>query len=140
MIRPYLPTDLEAVLDTWYQSTTLAHPFMTEAFKAKERKNIEDIYIKNTITSVFEKEGSIIGFIAMIGNEVGAIFVQPAQIGKGIGRQLMDHVRAQHETLEVEVFKANTIGRAFYERYGFTYMKEYIHEETGQTVLRLKLS
>ena len=52
MIRPYLPTDLEAVLDTWYQSTTLAHPFMTEAFKAKERKNIEDIYIKNTITNL----------------------------------------------------------------------------------------
>ncbi len=37
----------------------------------------------------------------------------------------------------MEVFKANRIGRDFYRRYGFAFMEEHIHEETGEPLLRL---
>ena len=54
-----------------------------------------------------------------------------------------DHiVKLQHEDkweeLEVEVFKDNKIGRAFYDRYGFKFVHEYIHEETNRAVWRMK--
>jgi putative acetyltransferase len=40
--------------------------------------------------------------------------------------------------LEVEVFKANTIGRSFYEKYGFRLIEELVDAETGQPVLKLR--
>ncbi len=42
--------------------------------------------------------------------------------------------------LEVEVFELNTIGRGFYSKFGFRPMSENIHEDTGNKVLRLKLT
>ena len=87
-----------------------------------------------------EEEGKVVGFISLMGNEVGAIFIMPTCQGRGIGTQLMDHVTGFHRELEVEVFAKNTIGRAFYEKYGFSSVKEYIHEETNQSAYRLRIS
>ena len=52
----------------------------------------------------------------------------------------MDHARGLRDELEVEVFKANLIGRAFYAKYGFVLTQEKVHAETGFDVMRLKLA
>ena len=52
----------------------------------------------------------------------------------------MDKAQELHGNLEVEVFKANTIGRNFYSKYGFKPLEEKYHEPTGQQVLRLKFT
>ncbi|ETN92747.1 putative acetyltransferase [Gammaproteobacteria bacterium MOLA455] len=139
-IRAYENTDLNAVLSSWEVATRLAHPFMTEEFVAQERINVAEIYMPNTETWVLEINGHVEGFIAIMGNEVAAIFLQPQHHGKGGGKALMDKARALHGDLEVEVFKVNTIGRDFYERYGFEYLEEKLHEPTGQPLLRLKFT
>ena len=137
-IRQYQTSDLAAVLDSWEVATRLAHTFMTDEFIAQERKNVAEIYIPNTDTWVAEIDGVVEGFIALIGNEVGAIFLLPNWHGKGVGKALMDQAHALHGDLEVEVFKENSIGRAFYLRYGFEFLEQKLHEPTGQQVLRLR--
>jgi putative acetyltransferase len=139
-IRKYKESDLESVLDSWESATRLAHEFMQDDFIAQERKNVERVYLPNTDTWVAEIDNEVRGFIALMGNEVGAIFLQPNYHGKGIGRALMDKAQELHGNLEVEVFKANSIGRNFYSRYGFKLMEEKLHEPTGQQVLRLKFT
>jgi putative acetyltransferase len=139
-IRQYRESDLEAVLSSWEKATILAHPFMTDDFIAQERKNVAEIYIPNTDTWVVEIDGSVEGFIALMGNEVGAIFLQPQFHGRGAGKALMDKARELHGDLEVEVFKENAIGRKFYSQYGFEQLDEKLHEPTGQQVLRLKFT
>lgn len=139
-IRQYRVSDLNAVLDTWEVATRLAHKFMTDEFIAQERKNIADIYMPNTETWVAELDNEVQGFIALMGNEVGALFLQPNCHGKGIGKALMDKAQKLHGDLEVEVFKENSIGRKFYSRYGFEFLEEKSHELTGQQVLRLKFT
>ncbi|MDG2169758.1 MAG: GNAT family N-acetyltransferase [Opitutales bacterium] len=129
-IRPYQSSDLDAVLSSWENATRLAHPFMTDAFIAQERKNTTEIYLPNTDTWVIEIDDSVQGFIALMGNEVGAIFVRPRYHRRGAGKALMDKARDLHGNLEVEVFKVNSSGRAFYKRYGFKFMEEKIHEPT----------
>ncbi|MCO4785039.1 MAG: GNAT family N-acetyltransferase [Marinomonas atlantica] len=137
IIRQYRTSDLEAVLDSWERATRLAHDFMSDEFIAQERKNIINLYLPNTDTWVAEVDGEVQGFIALMGNEVGAIFLQPAFHDRGIGKALMDKAQELHDNLEVEVFKENTIGRQFYTRYGFEFLEEKHHEPTGQQVLRL---
>ena len=75
----------------------------------------------------------------MIDNEIGGLFVLPSHHSKGIGTQLVDFMRVKHESLEVEVFEKNHIGRAFYDKYGFRKIKDYFHAESNNEVWRLKL-
>lgn len=89
-------------------------------------------------TWVHEDAGRVVGFIALIGNEVGAIFVSPKMQGRGIGQALMNLARDQHDTLELDVFEANSVGRGFYEKYGFIQIGRSVHQESGQPCLRLR--
>ncbi|NQV23929.1 MAG: hypothetical protein HQ518_06130 [Rhodopirellula sp.] len=52
----------------------------------------------------------------------------------------MDKAKELRGELEVEVFAASSIGRAFYAKYGFTPIEELVHEPTGQEVLRRRLA
>ena len=139
-IRQYTESDLESVLESWELATRLAHEFMTDDFIAQERRNVAEIYLPAADIWVAEFEEGVKGFIALMGNEVGAIFLQPHCHGKGIGKALMDKAQELHGNLEVEVFENNTIGRNFYSKYGFEQLEEKYHEPTGQQVLRLKFT
>ena len=139
MIRKYEAEDLDDVVMAWAEASAVAHPFLSDAFLAKERDNIANVYLPVTETWVWESDGRVVGFISLMGAEIGAIFVDPKFHGIGIGRALMDHARGLREELEVEVFKANVIGRAFYERYGFVLIEEKVHDETGLDLMRLRL-
>lgn len=104
-----------------------------------ERKNIPNLYLPNAETWVYEDEGRVVGFVALLGNELGAIFVHPSHQRRGVGWQLMDKAKELRGELVVEVFKANTMGRAFYVKYGFEIIAEKVHEQTGFDLLRMRL-
>jgi putative acetyltransferase len=137
-IREYKSSDLEDVLSSWECATRLAHPFMTEEFLAQERENTAERYLPNTETWVVEINDKVVGFVALMGNEIGGLFLKPEFHGKGIGKALADKAIDLHGDLEVEVFSENSIGRKFYSKYGFELLEEKLHEPTGQQVLRLK--
>jgi putative acetyltransferase len=139
-IRQYADADISGILSSWENASKIAHPFLTEEFLDKERYNIPNVYLPNADTWVAEVDKTVVGFIALIGNEVGAIFVEPDFQGAGVGKALMDKAQQIHGALEVEVFQANSIGRKFYSSYGFEQLIEKTHEETGNTVLRLRFA
>jgi putative acetyltransferase len=105
----------------------------------QERRDIAEQFLPLAETSVFERDGVVVGFIALLGSEVGGIFVAPQYHGQGIGRALMDWARGRRDHLELDVFEANASGRAFYAAYGFGVVGERVDEATGQRVLRLRL-
>ena len=139
MIRPYTEEDLGELLDVWYWASLIAHSFLTEEFFDQERRQIAKHWLPVADTMVYETDGRVVGFLAMIGNEVGAIFVDPHYQGRGIGRALLDAVRDSHPFLELDVFEANFGGRRFYEVYGFEFVDRPISEATGHPELSLRL-
>ena len=139
VLRKYRTEDLEDVLTAWETASAVAHPFLSSEFQAKARHEIANVYLPITETWVWETDERVVGFLSLLGNEIGGFFVTPKYHGMGIGRSLMDHARELRAELEVEVFKANAIGRAFYEKYGFELIQERIHDETGLDLLRLRL-
>ncbi len=139
-IRQYSEADLNGVLSSWENASKIAHPFLKEDFQAQVRKDIPELYLPNADTWVVEVDNQVAGFIALIGNEIGAIFLQPEHHGKKIGKLMMDKAQELHGDLEVEVFEKNSIGRKFYSQYGFELIEEKIHEPTGEITLSLKYS
>ena len=139
MIRSYTEDDLGEVLDAWYEASFVAHSFLSEEFFATERQQIAERWLPIAETIVYEADGRVVGFVALVGNEVGAIFVLPEYQGRGIGRALVDRARELLQFLELDVFEANATGRRFYEAYGFVQVDRDIHEASGQPQLRLRL-
>lgn len=139
VIRSYDTEDLAGLLEVWYDASQIAHSFLTSEFFEQEREKIIHDYLPVAETWVFEEGSRVIGFISMIGDEVGAIFVSPEHQGKGVGRSLMDHAGRSRDHLEVEVFEANAIGRSFYTACGFEVIEKHVQAETGHPVLRLRL-
>lgn len=139
-LRPYRPADRADVLDVWARASAVAHPFLDRDFLEQERQNIADVHLPRAETWVWETEGRVVGFISLLGNEVGAIFVAPELHRSGIGRALLNRARALRGELEVEVFARNLPGRAFYETMGFELVHRKIHDPTGFEILRLRLA
>ncbi|WP_454061123.1 GNAT family N-acetyltransferase [Candidatus Nitrospira salsa] len=76
-----------------------------------------EIYLPNADTWGAEVDNQIAGFIALMGNEIGTIFLQPEHQRKKIGKLMMDKAQELHSDLEVEVFEKNSIGRNFDSQY-----------------------
>ncbi|MGH1447686.1 MAG: GNAT family N-acetyltransferase [Cognatishimia sp.] len=138
MIRPFQTDDTDALLVAWRKASELAHPFLSQDFLDQSDQAIRDIYLPKAETWVAELNGTPVGFIALLGNMVGGLFLHPDHHGAGIGRALMDHAVRQHGDLTVEVFRDNAIGRAFYAAYGFTELKEFIDDYAGLPTLELE--
>jgi putative acetyltransferase len=140
VIRDYQPADCDDVLRVWADASTLAHPFLSKEFLERERHNIPNVYLPNTDTWVWVADGQVVGFISLLGHEVGAIFVDPKFHRSGIGQALMAHALASRGELEVEVFERNLQGRAFYAKLGFELIHRKLHDQTGFEVMRLRLA
>ena len=138
MLRPYTPHDLPDLLTAWYEASRIAHSFLSEEFLDKEREQIARDWIPMAEVTVLEEDGRVVGFVAMIDNEVGGLFVHPDYQGRGIGRALLDRAGLDRPHLELNVFEANDIGRGFYSAYGFRQIGRHLSEATGHPELRLR--
>lgn len=137
MIRKHTEKDLEPIMKIWQLSSTMAHPFLNSTFVEKVESDMRNVYIPGSDTWVYENDGVLVGFISMIDNEIGGLFVSPEYHSKGLGTKLLDFVGKFNAQLEVEVFEKNEIGRSFYDKKGFILSKDYIHQQSGERVLRL---
>ncbi|MCK5812145.1 MAG: GNAT family N-acetyltransferase [Clostridiales bacterium] len=136
-IRRYKDEDLTAIISIWEKASQLAHSFLSEEFMDQERYNLSNVYILAADTWIAEVDSKVVGFISLIGNEVAGLFVNTFFHKLGIGYSLMNIAKKLHGDLVVEVFNENTIGRVFYERYGFTQKSRFLHKGSGQEMLRL---
>lgn len=138
MIRKYRESEIPELMAIWEMAASVAHPFLDDDFNAMVKTAMTEEYLPNSNTWVYEESGKVVGFISMMENEIGGLFVHPQHHSKGIGTQLVKHIHQFYEELEVEVFEKNKIGKPFYEKYGFEVIKEYTQDATQQQVLRMR--
>ena len=139
MIRKYEADDADALVRIWRKANALAHSFLPDDFVVQVAQDMRDIYLPNAEIWVLEEDESPLGFIALIGDEVGGLFLEPAFHGRGFGKALADHAVALHGPLRVEVFEKNAIGRRFYDRYGFVETERDVHEASGEVTIKMSM-
>ncbi|MFQ6755637.1 GNAT family N-acetyltransferase [Cereibacter sphaeroides] len=119
-IRPYdAATDLKQLSDIWFDASMKAHPFIGEARLLEQRQLIEEDYLPRAQTWVACHEREALGFISLLGNFIGGLFVAPDRQGMGIGRKLVSHALDRQGDLSLEVYIANEQAVRFYTSLGF---------------------
>lgn len=135
VIRTLQQQDMEQVLRIWLEASVAAHDFVDGTFWESKLGDMRDIYLPLAESYVYEEAGTIRGFISLLGETLAAIFVSPAEQGKGIGRQLILKAKDVRDQLELTVYKANTRSTGFYRQSGFSVAQEKIDKHTAQPEL-----
>lgn len=139
MIRNYRNDDTDVLVSIWRKANALAHAFLPDDFVAQVAEDLRKIYLPNAETWVMVDDGAPVGFIALIDDEIGGLFLDPAFHGRGLGKALVDHAVGLKGALRVEVFEKNAIGRGFYDRYGFLETGRYTHQPSGEVTIQMAM-
>lgn len=137
MIRPYTENDADTLTQIWYQATLAAHSFISKEVWDAHKGDLKTKYLPVADTWVAEEESKPVGFISLMGNYIGGLFIDPSVQGKGTGSLLVKHVQNLNDILTVSVYKKNPRARRFYEKHGFVYQNQEMQEETGQILNEL---
>lgn len=80
---------------------------------------IRDVVLPRQQVTVAGAGMAIVGFIAVGGEWVEQLYLDPAWTGQGIGSRLLMDATAALPVVKLHCFQANTGARRFYERHGF---------------------
>ena len=141
MVRNLENKDIDKIMEIWLRSTIKAHNFIEQEYWEKNYNTVKDIYIPMAQTFVYEDEEGIKGFVSIINNEfVGALFVDIEFQSRGIGKKLIDYVKARYKNLNLAVYKENKVAVDFYINRGFKIIKEHINEDSGYSEYIMQIS
>ena len=139
IIRKFEHPDTEEIIEIWYNVSVVAHSFIPKEMWESHKGELRNKYLPIAETWVAEESGNLIGFISLIGNYIGALFIAATKQGKGVGTKLIEQARREKEHLNVGVYSKNIDARRFYIKKGFTYLSEEVQPETGEILINMTL-
>jgi ribosomal protein S18 acetylase RimI-like enzyme len=114
--------EIEAVARLWRRSREASQPWL----EARMGHTAEDDlrFFRGTIAAENDVwvavDGEVAGFLAIKGDRLGWLYVDPAAQGRGLGSALLDMAKALSPAgLTLYTHQRNERARAFYERRGF---------------------
>ncbi len=132
MIRKATFKDIDIMVDIWLEASLLAHNFISPDYWKDNLDVMRNIYIPSSESYVHidDRSKKIVGFISMNQEYLAAIFVSPPMQGKGIGKKLLNYVKAFTPSITLSVYSKNTPSISFYQHEGFQLVEERIDEDT----------
>ena len=133
MVRQYSNGDIDAVMQIWLDTNIRAHHFIpsdywrTNCDMVRELLSHAEIYVHED-----ECAKQIDGFIGLNDDYIEGIFVKETMQSKGIGKQLLNHVKKVKPTLKLNVYQKNEKAIKFYLREKFNIRSENIDDNTGE--------
>ena len=136
MIRPFKNSDLQEVMEIWLHTNLQAHSFIPKAYWKNNYDMVQNMLPKAELYVCEDAQsGRILGFIGLTDQYIAGIFVREDAQSKGIGKQLLDHVKAHRPGLSLNVYQKNERAVRFYQRERFAVQSEQIEEITGEKEL-----
>ncbi len=119
-VRRGAPADVPRALAIWRDAFDATHGFLT----AKDRKDIDRMVAEEFLPAaelwlVDDPTGRAAGFLVMDGEEIDALFVDPALHGQGYGTALVRHALTLSPQAKVEASEQADNALPFYESRGF---------------------
>ena len=136
MIRVLEEKDVDTVAKIWLETNIKAHDFIVSNYWKEHYEIIKDMFLQAEIY-VYEIEKEIMGFIGLDKEYIEGIFVLDQYQKRGIGKALLNHVKAKKEHLSLNVYQKNLNAILFYQREGFCVQYEDVDENTGEKEYRM---
>ncbi len=118
-IRAYEAQDNAALTEIWHDASIIAHSFLGAETLLEHRRLVSDVYLPQAETWVACLNGAPVGFIGLMENFMGGLFVAPEAQGRGVGPALVRHGPALKGVLHLDVYARNARTVRFYRRMGF---------------------
>jgi ribosomal protein S18 acetylase RimI-like enzyme len=123
IVRPYRSEDFGPINDVWRRARVTAFP----EFQARkghtaeeDRRYFQNVILVKDSVLVAEVDGRAVGFMAIAGDLIDQLYVDPENQGQGVGTSLIASAKALSPSgLRLFTFETNARGRAFYEKHGF---------------------
>lgn len=136
MIRKITTSDFVKAAEIWLHASLQAHNFIEADFWQKHMQTIQDDYLPNAETFVFEDKHKIKGFISIVDSKyIGGLFVAPTYQNKKIGSKLLEFVRKRYPHLCLKVYVKNLKALRFYQHKDFKIVSEGADEATQEKEL-----
>lgn len=121
-VRPYAGSDFGAVCGIYAEAKCAELQFEDRSFPITPLENDPVLLaaFEESTVFVFESENhAVVGFVALHGTQLRALFVRTDARGMGAGTALLRSALGHAPALELNVAKSNAPARRFYERHGF---------------------
>ena len=123
VVRRMKAEELPSVVDVWHRSLVDSLHWLRPEQRSSEaeyRDFFRNVVAKTTELWVAERDGSILGVLAMSGDSVSRLYVDTPAQGEGVGSALLDRAKSMSpEGLRLVTLKRNEQARRFYERHDF---------------------
>lgn len=136
MIRVLEEKDVDTVAKIWLETNIKTHDFIASNYWKEHYEIIKDMFLQAEVY-VYEIEKEIMGFIGLDKEYIEGIFVLDQYQKRGIGKALLNHVKARKEHLSLNVYHKNLNAILFYQREGFCVQYEDVDENTGEKEYRM---
>lgn len=136
MIRVLEEKDVDTVAKIWLETNIKAHDFIASNYWKEHYEIIKDMFLQAEVY-VYEIEKEIMGFIGLDKEYIEGIFVLDQYQKRGIGKALLNHVKAKKEHLSLNVYQKNLNAILFYQREDFCIQYEDVDENTSEKEYRM---
>lgn len=136
MIRVLEEKDVDIVAKIWLETNIKAHDFIASSYWKEHYEMLKDMFLQAEVY-VYEIEKEIMSFIGLDKEYIEGIFVLDQCQKRGIGKALLNHVKAKKEHLSLNVYHKNLNAILFYQREGFCIQYEDVDKNTGEKDYRM---
>jgi GNAT superfamily N-acetyltransferase len=136
-IRPYAETDLDRVVTLWLKSWTSTGVSAARTVSLGDlRRRLPREIAGGWEVHVASLGPEIVGFLALSGDRLDQLFISPRRQGQGIGKLLLDFVKARRPHGFWLTTAAETRAPRFYEREGLLRGETTRHPRFGHAMIR----
>jgi len=138
--RKATTNDYDIILNLWEKSVIATHDFLSFDDKQEIQREIP-LYLPHLDVRLWYFESSLIGFSGLNQNHLEMLFLDPNEIGKGYGKQIIQLLINNFGIKTVDVNKDNKNAKMFYLKNGFSIVSETPTDNSGRPypILHLKL-
>lgn len=136
MIRDMHRDDIGPVADIWLDTNIRTHAFIPSRYWESHFGAVKGMLLEAELY-VYEDGGGIQGFIGLDGDYIAGIFIRSEAQSRGIGKELLDFVKARRDRLALNVYRKNGRAVRFYLREGFAVQQEQTDGDTGESEYRM---
>lgn len=131
LIRRFTISDLDQVINIWLECNLKAHSFIPADFW-KNHINLMRDALPHAEVFIYQKENKIIAFVGLDEDYIAGLFVKEGYQSQGIGKDLLNRVKQDHNKLTLSVYAKNKRALNFYLKENFKILEKKIDKDTSE--------